>query len=828
MSKSKFSYKIFFSVLLSIGLLYYIYMFLSDIMSRSIQQETRTISTKDIEAETDIYKNMQGVLHIVSASDSDIFFALGYAHAENHLWQMFLNKKILQGEISEIFGKQYLETDYFMRAIGIKDIAKKLFEAADEETKNILRKYSDGVNTYIENNLAKYSFEFDATDCEPDEWLPQDCFAIQRYWAFLTSYGFSYDILLSEIEMKVGYKNLVELIPTYPSDAPHILDDTTRIFFKADTKIGEKKSKKRGNFSEVFGKLNEIYKLINKNDNLFGSNSWVVNKKKNNKIANNSVLANDLHSSVNVPTLFMQVHISSPNYNVVGLTLPGMPIFLCGRNDDIAWGFTNMRLDDVDFFVEKITDDNKRYFVDEVKTKVIDECLDTIKIKNAEEKVFYMRNTERSRIISDFQVITGKKQKEIFNKVLTFKWTGSEISNEISAGLKIMQAKSWNNFKQAINKWSVPGVNFSFTDRKGNLGVAPRGLIPKRGIAVKPFVISEAWTQNSSWEGFYPPDDLGDSYNPKKKFIISANNAVKRNIENYVSVYFASPVRAERIEEFLNRGKFYTVKDAQYMQNDVLSLYANKQLDIILPILHKYLHLLNEKEKKAYYKLKQWDCVMNPSSTASAIYNVFLTYLCKNTLQDELEEYHYQLYSKISDFLLQKIDELLKNPHHIYFDNIKTKEFENMDYIIVTSFQDAMKYLTKLFKNDNSDTWKYGKMNVLEIKPLFFNQTEIDKQINEILTIGEFEIGGDPTTINTVIKDEKTNYVKNAAVARFIADMSDSVVYSILPGGNSGDAMSSNYSDQIRFWKIGAYLQIPVSSQINDDFTLHMKFVRNN
>ena len=826
-----------FSILFLI-LLISIYYFFLDIYNRSIKTKEQAISVDCIDNNINIYKNSQGIIHIVSQTDKDLFFGLGYIHAKQHLWQICINRRIIKGTVAEIFGKEYLKSDYYMRIIAIDKISKELYKNSDEETKIILKKYTDGINTYIEQNKGKYSIEFNTLHYTPEKWTPEDCFAIQRYWAFLLSPGFTTDIALSEICLKIGFNKTQELIPDYSANFPFIIDNSSNILENSQILLNKNLKKKKTTrksrlasieLSNILYEINNTYKKLNKISSNLGSNSWVINKPKNNRIKAHAILANDFHFPANAPSVFMQIHITSPGYNVTGITMPGMPIFLCGRNNHISWGTTSMRLDDVDFFTEKLNNKQDHYFINEKELRPIKEYLDTIRIKNKPEKVFYIRKTNTSRILSDIQQFSNNNSKKTLykNNIITFRWTGTELSNELNIGLKIMQVSSWKQFSNIVKNWKVPGVVFSFADKAGNIGMIPAGIIPKRGITATPNFISDIWINTNKWQGFYKYN-FNSIYNPKNKYIISANNAVQNNLPYHLSSYWAIPERAQRIKEILSGGEFYTFREAQYMQNDILSIYAKEQINTILYILLKNINLFNKEEKKAYYKLKKWDFVMSTKSTTSTIYNKFLDNLLYNVFADELGSYFYKRYLETGEMPLRKLNEVLKDTNSVWLNNINTNLSETLETIVINSFKKTLKDLTKIFNSSDSDTWHYSKMRTLTIKSPYFKRNKIEKRINNISKIGTtFIIGGNSTTIN-VSESNSNNFseIRTIPVMRFIADMSDTVVYSVLAGGNSGDLISPNYSDQVNLWKIGAYLKISITPNVDNSFLPYVKFIK--
>ncbi len=806
----------------------------------------------NIPAETYIYANTLGIPHIISDDDNSMFFALGYFHARERLWSFCQAKIICQGRMAEHYGSDYIDIDIFMRCFRLDSIANKCYENADNYTKTILNHYSDGINQYIEDNKDKLPIEFAAANFIPDEWRPQDCFLMLRYWSFVLSNNIFSDITTSNIVNKLGLKAL-ELYPQYPTNAPYILDDMV-IPFKEDTirlidtmlidttfEITSLKdtysngvspvaeTTYNGNIENVISKL---YNLLNRQGCNLGSNSWAVTSE------NGSILlASDSHLPINLTPYWMQVHITSPNYNVVGLCFPGMPICLVGRNEHISWGNANMLVDDIDYFVHKFKDDNRVEYLNSKNTYTkIQTIIDTIKVKDGLEYMYYRDIIDGCPILKDKDIIDLKenslfpkndKNKSETNNYLTYKWTGTQITNEIGAMLNVMKARTWKQFLDGINNWNTPGLVWTFADIRGDIGVAPRSLIPIRAKDLDPRIVQPYWKYEMLWTGFIKPAELPTSYNPTKHFVFTANNNISRNMPNYISSSYSLESRAKRFYELattsslteFNKIAEYNYRDAQIMQNDVVSVYAKDLLKKISHILKKHKSLLNKNETIAYNKLLTWNYSMDDNSIGASIFGMFLSKMIKNTFEDELEEL-YESYIYNPNIPLQKLLQLCSDPTSIWFDNVKTKDkTETLNYIVIASFKDAITELTKLYKTTNINQWQYGKFHKAHlIRPYCYFPS-----LNIYTDIGNYSISGGIGTINCAEWNLARPFdVVVASTMRFVADMSSDYCYTILLRGISDNAMSSHSSNQLKLFNIGAYSTLSINREVADNFSLEV------
>jgi penicillin amidase len=787
----------------------------------------------NIPSETNIYTNIQGIPHIITDNDNSMFFALGYFQARERLWSLSQIRIICQGRLSEYYGKDFIDVDIFMRGFCLDNIAQKCYENADNYTKECLRYYSDGINKYIKDNEGKLPVEFAAVGFVPDRWQPKDCFLLLRYWSFILSNNIYSDITTSNIVNKLGL-NALELFPKYSTDAPYILDEAI-IPIKEDTIIDTtfidnditNNYENIPNNEGIANTINKLYSILNRQGSNLGSNTWAINS-----MDGNVVLANDSHLPINLTHYWMQVHITSPSYNVMGMALPGIPIILVGRNDFISWGGANMLVDDIDYFVHKFKDErHMQYLYSDSIYKPIKNIIDTIKIKGELDSLYY------KFIINGFPVLFDKKISDIkrnilfpsSNKIkttgnyLTYNWTGNHISNEIGSMLKVMRAENWQEFLDGINGWNSPGLVFSYADIKGNIGIAPRALIPLRVQGLEPRIVNPYWKYQNAWFGFIKPSQLPTSYNPPKKFIVAANNGVFRDTTKYIASSFALEERTKRLHILLNNVTQYSYRDAQIMQKDIVSTYAKEIIKKLKHILKKYQYLFNENENKAYYKLLNWDYAMNMNSTTTSIFNMFLSKMLKNTFADELDEL-YESYVYNPNVPMRKLLQLCSVPNSIWFDNIKTKDkIEWLNYIVITSFKEAIQELSKLYETNNTDKWHYGKFHVANLTRDF----NYYYTLNTITNIGSYSVDGGISTINCA----EWNLLKPFGVVvsstmRFIADMNSDNCYTIILGGVSEYAININYADQVKLFNIGAYNTLSINRIPNERFSLSVKLVR--
>ncbi len=826
-----------FAILLStLIILISVLFFILKISSLSLPPSKLFLETEKVFDSCKVYFNQFGIPHIITKNENDAFFMMGYIHARDRIWQMDLMRRTAKGELSEVFGDETLDFDKFFRGLDLKTVSQKITNNLNKTVLNALTSYSAGVNFYLKNNYKTLPFEFQTLNYIPYSWTPIDCILIGRLMAFDMSVGFMNDITIGEIATKIGNEKATSLVKPYPSWGPCVLDDSLvnnpKIINKVDTtlKLGVMDQETRTIVSKTFGQLLSFFENKYKNNSNGGSNSWVLKKSKS---SNGVILANDPHLSLGLPPKWYQIHLTSNDINVTGFTLPGIPFFLIGRNDNISWGITNVMLDDCDFFIDKVDSINpNNYYNSSGLKRKFNFKADTIKIKNREPYTYYIRSTERSSVISDFHLLRkpsnitnnlyyDKNNQYFRNYCLTYSWTGQQPTYEATALYQILKAKDWNQFTNSLNNWGSPSLNFTYADIKGNMGIFPVGIIPIRRES-NPLLPTPTWLGNKDWQGFIYPNQLPKIFNPSKKFVASSNNKTSHNSSYYMSNYFEPPSRIERIYQIIHEQKEFTVRDVQLMQSDILSPYAQKMMQIVLPILESKINTLDNLTKQSVWILKKWDFVFSPGSVAPSIYSSFFKNLIYETFVDELGEKLLWNYSYVTSISSMKIYDMVMNNDSIFFDDNRTQWIEDRNSIVIRAYSKAIKELAQYFNDSNIYNWKFNKLQTLELNHTFSENKFLKPSVNS----GPYQVGGNFTTISKADWKFYNPYKVTVGVSgRFIADMEDSVIYSSLPGGASGDPVSPNYTDQILLFLNSGYVKINTKREPTSDFKLGIEFL---
>ncbi len=377
-------------------------------------------------------------------------------------------------------------------------------------------------------------------------------------------------------------------------------------------------------------------KLVSLGAGVFSaSNNWAVSGKKS--TTGKPILANDMHLGLFIPGIWYQMNqIVEGKLNVTGVAIPGQPCIICGHNEYIAWGMTNVMVDDMDFYLEKINPANKYQYMLNGKWKDMTVVKEEIKIKGEKPIIQEILFTHRGPVVTDF-----KKMQD----VISMRWMGNEPSNELLTVYMLNYAKNWNDFTNAIRHFRSVSQNIAYADVEGNIGLYSAVGIPIR--KGNPMMINPGWTTEYDWQGLVPFERQPHSFNPEEGYIASANNkTVKENYPYYISYWYEMPWRYNRITKLLKQKEKLSVEDFKTIQTDQISELALIWKPLLLHAIERIIegdsNSLNS-YKDIYTLLKDWDGSYSSESIAASVFDTFYIKLVHNIFYDELGDTYDEL-----------------------------------------------------------------------------------------------------------------------------------------------------------------------------------------
>jgi penicillin G amidase len=720
------------------------------------------ITLAGLSGEVKVYRDERGMPHIYAGDEHDLYYAVGYVMAQERLWQMDLIRRATTGRLSEIFGKDYIQTDLFLRSLEMPVKSKMVVENEDPLIAACAQAFADGVNKYIDDAGKRLPPEFKILSYKPDPWTLIDMANIIGYMGWdLAAGNLNLDIYYKRLVQKVGSEKAKELIPDWKAV-------NTVVF--PDFKLDEKTLKDVETFIKSMDKLQALGLAA-----FSGSNNWAVTGKRTE--TGKPILSNDMHLSLGSPGIWIQMHEIVPGkLNVTGVVVPGQPFIVAGHNERIAWGMTNLMVDDIDLFAEKINpaDSNQYLFNGQWKNMKIKK--EIIKIKGGKQDTLYLRFTHRGPVIS--------RLRGVNDVVLSMRWAGFDKSDEIRSVYLLNRASNWNDFRSAISSFRAISQNFVYADTEGNIGLNTGGGIAiRKGIGA---IIRNGETDEFDWKGYVPFEQLPSSFNPDTGYVSSANNkTVSDQYPYYISTSFILPYRINRIRQMLNAKKVLAIEDFKAMVNDQHSDYAALLTPFILRMGEKEKGF-NREEKDAFDALNRWNYDMNKDLIAPTVFEFFRTSFASNLLSDELG----MLNGTVSDYYIYRI---LKEGPDKWVDDITTPQKETLDDIILKSFKSCVNTIRFRYGSDTTK-WIWGDIHKITLEHPLGSVKLLDRIFS--FNSKEYRVGGSSHTVSPYSYGGGFK-VNHGASERHIfntANWDESLT--VIPTGNSGIPASEFYLSQ--------------------------------
>ena len=776
--------------------------------SNSLPKYQQKLKSSQINNVTTISRDTYGIPYITTTDDLDSFYALGYAHAQDRLWQMMLLRRTAQGRLSEIIGLDGLKSDKLMRTLGIYASAQSSEKIQTANISTILNSYSNGINFYIkqisEKSLGRGSPESFIFTSEVSPWRPADSLAILKLIAFQSTNKAKVEILRTQALLTQLKPERYDDLFSEPPLISHVKNQTISYLRK-------QKFQPKDIFLNSFSKENSInHSQTYLSENSLGaSNIFAVMPYRS---ATGAVLAaSDPHAALTTPSNFMLVNVKLSGDAVIGATVPGIPAILIGRKKTIGWGISNASIDDQDLYIEKLNPENSmEYFTEKglTKFKIKKEI---IKIKNKKSITFEVKNTNNGPIIPPELLEIGLIRPK--GHEISMNWTGlSNNDRSLESLISLMKSQTINQAKKNLPLLRAPGQNFIIVD-KNNIELITAGAIPKRNISHSTGgkIPSLGWIDKNAWIGTIPFDMNPKMKNPKSGIVINTNNrTTDAAFPFHVSYDWGDSQRIIRASNLLNKRQFHTVSSFQEIQNDTVSISAR----ILLPLLAKNLWFsqqsdhneqLEDSEEEALIALSEWNGDMNQNNSEPLIFVSWLREFQRMVMIDDLGS----LYSKFSNIRPLFLERILRNKNGAaeWCDISQTSEIETCDQIAKRSLRISIKKLQKKFGFIQED-WRWGdphlaihKSQIIGSWPILSFFTNIVHEIS----------GGD----NTMMMSKMANVNPDQFVANFgstlrtIYDFSnDDHSLFIISTGQSGHFLSPHYDDQSLLWQKEEYIPI--------------------
>lgn len=748
------------------------------LVRRPVPRAQGRAALKGLTSGVEIIRDRWGVPHIYAGDERDLLFAMGFAQAQDRFWQMEFNRRLASGTLAEVLGEGALEVDRLIRRIGFRRQAEREWGEVAGEARITGEAFAAGVNAYLERGTLP--LEFTILRYRPKPWQPTDTLAFGRFMSWTLTGNWDFEILRSWTIERFGPEVMADLEAGDFAGAPVTVPPGTE-------------AKGAG------PSLDDDYKQAAEFIGLVGramSNNWAVDGRKS--VSGKPLLASDPHLKLQMPSIWWEVHVESPEVRAAGAALPGIPGVIIGHNDRIAWGITAAMTDGDDLYVERVNPDNPaqyEYQGDWVDGEMVRE---EIKVRGRAKPV-----VEEVLITRHGPVISPAIRGE--TRTLALRTTCLEEWDQLSGVLRLLRAGDWDEFRDALRSWPAPAQNFVYADVKGNIGYQLAGLLPirPRGHGVVP---SPGWTGEHEWTGFIPFDELPSTYNPPTHWVASANNKiVDDDYPYFLSAEWANGFRKLRIGELLEAKEKLSIDDFRAMQGDLLSLPARELVPQLLAVTPK-----DEWARRALTFLRAWDCVLAPDSVAACVFEVFLTHLVRRALEEKLGSW--------SDFFMGRGIHPVKANGPFFGDSaawviekIRGRpdwfEGKTWEEAMGESLASAVAELRRLLGDDVS-RWQWGRLH----RQWFRHPLGQVRALSRVFDRGPAAVGGDSNTLAQAAFAPYHGYEANSWTASYrqIIDLDDfNRSLAVIPSGQSGHPGSRHYGDMISLWRKVEYHPLP-------------------
>ncbi len=753
--------------------------------TRSLQPNySGELEIKNLSNPVTVYFDEVGVPHIEAQNQNDAYTALGYVHAQERLWQMELIRRIAPGRLSEVFGKDLLETDLFFAGLGIEEAAEKTIANLDKNAPfyTMTQAYLNGINQYI--NEGKTPLEFSLVGIEKENYTIKDVYNVFGYMSFSFAVAHRTDPLLTEIKENLGNAYFNEII-----------NAATKNLTINKTEINDIEV----DLSFAVAKLMDKLPV----STFIGSNSWVIapEKTKNGKV----IFANDPHIGYSQPSVWYQNHIKTPDYEIYGYNIALMPFPLLGHNKEYAYGLTMLANDDLNFYTEQNKTNNPKEYKTAngfqeyaIRTK-------TIKIKDQADTTLQVKVSKHGPIMND--VIKHMQD----TRPIAMHWQYTQMPNEmleVSYGLS--HATSLVQFKNAVSKIHAPGLNVMYGDAKDNIAwFAGAKLVQFRDSLYTKTYLDGTSGKDEILE-ILSFQENPQAINPSTNYVYSANHQPDSVRGKLYPGYYQPQDRSKRIVELLENKNDFTKDDVANMIFDVQSATVKDIIADLTQIVDET--QLNASEKTAFNALQQWNGAYTKEAIAPTIYNRFLYEVIKNTYKDELgASFSLFLNSQLQD---QTIPVQITRETSVWWDNVTTKDVvETRKEIINTAFIGACTFLKNQL-GENVASWHWKRVISLEHEHAIGKAGGI---LRKLFNVGPIEtIGGNEVINNQIFSLNESgiyNIVSGPSTRRVIdfSDIENSI--SILPTGQSGNVFSPHYQDQAQDFVDGKFVKMKLNQE---------------
>ena len=729
-----------------------------------------TVRLPGLAAPVTVRRDAHGIPHLRASSVADAMRAQGFVTAQDRLWQMDVMRRAALGELADAFGEGALRADREMRTLGLNRAARDAAELLPPDVRATIEAYAAGVNAFMDAQGDALPIEFRLLRYRPRAWTAVDTLAVGKLLARDLAGGWEQEAYRALFADRLPPDVQDVLYPTrFPDD--HIL-------FGRDTGAAAASA------AEPTSR---------------GSNNWVISGA--HTATGRPLLANDPHLGLSVPSIWTTVHLTAPELDVAGVTLPGTPGVILGRNRRIAWGCTNVHDDSADLYLEEFDPQRPDHYRVEdgwERARVIEE---PILVREG------TLSSSRRTVLHRVTVTRHGPLIEAYGRQWALRWTGIDRVQELTAFHLVDRAQDWESFRKAVSAFPGPSQNFVYADVDGHVGWVSAGRLPIRasGDGARPY---GGAAPASEWTGFVPFEQLPFVLDPPDGRIVTANNRLVGTDYPYVVTKGGvAPYRAHAILSALQAREGWTADDFARLQSERLSIPHRDLARALLEAASR--HGVDAAWQEVARELQGWDGRLEPASRPGALVFTAFRALGERVILPRVKGVPQ------AERLARRIAPLHRLIQERPASWVPAGDAD-WDATLLAAWREAEKRLTARLGAERAG-WRYGAINRMAVgHPL----SGAIPALGRLLDPPPIEMGGGPVSPN-VLQILPTGATEGPSM-RLVADMAD-VDNTRLTNfmGQSGHPASPNYGDQMDAWVRVEPLPLPFTEEAVARITRH-------
>lgn len=733
-----------------------------------------------LSAPVTVYYDDRLVPHIFAENEQDVLFAQGYVTASLRLWQMELQTHSAAGRLAEVLGTTerlrniLIGRDRTMRRLGLAWSARRSVEywAKTPQKYKAIKDYTEGINAYI-NSLSYHELPlfYKLQDYEPEEWTPLKTAILLKYMGHMLT-NRDQDFQQTAVLKEVGLEGFERLYGEYfEEQSPIILDTMTY----TEPPVAVADTVPLQFYLGTLGWDSLTHAAVPKG---IGSNNWAVSGEKT--ISGHPILCNDPHLKLNLPSIWFEVQLHTPEFNVYGVTLPGAPAVISGFNEHIAWGITNVSHDVKDWYAIQWKDEKKDAYWFDSTYRSAEFFVETIQVRDAEPVYDTIRVTHMGPISYSHE-----------GQDFALRWTLHDPAEEPLMFLKLLRAKNYSDYKAAIRHFGCPAQNVVFASKDGDIALWTQGKLPIR----RPFqgrFVQQGTNSAQLWQGYIPQEHIPHEYNPEKGFVASANqHSINPSVYPYDFYGYFEEYRGRYLNRRLTEMDSITIQDMMALQYDAYSVKAEDFMGILNQHLQK--GKLDKNGLEIWHLVKDWDFRYTRDQVGPTIFENWFDTL-QVLVYDELLNTE-TVPGPAQRLRLPDNGQLLtllkRDTSHPFIDIQATEAQERVGDVVTIAFQRAANSVPRDEVTQKILPWNQRRATKIEhianVAPLGIDSISSD---------------GDVSALNAIGDDRGPSW-------RMVVQLGPEMeAYGIYPGGQSGNPGSAYYANSVGRWAEGKYYRL--------------------